>query len=173
MLHGFFILLALTGPPQAAAANPAQAGSHVSLREPLRPLAFLVGSCWTGTFPGGTSTDTHCFEAVFGGMFVRDRHVVRGGKQPYEGETLYAWDPAKQKVTYTYWASDGAISTGTMEARGDTLRFSESYAGNTGGLTLQNVWTVTGSDAFDIVVSQRKDGAWREMWRMAMRRDRR
>ena len=29
------------------------------VRPPLQPFAFLVGSCWTGSFPGGKATDTH------------------------------------------------------------------------------------------------------------------
>ena len=149
----------------------AQAPAPASLSEPLRPLEFLVGSCWTGTFPGGKSTDTHCFEPVFAGTFIRDRHVVRGGKQPYEGETIYGWDPRQKKVIYTYWASDGAISTGSMERVQGGLMFPESYAGDRGGVTMRNVWTITGPDSYDVVVSQLKDGAWREMWRMTMRRE--
>lgn len=160
MLNSLLILLALGGGQQEPG----------SIREPLRPLEFLVGSCWTGTFPGGKATDTHCFESVFGGTFVRDRHVVRGGKGPYEGETLYAWDPKQKRVAYTYWASDGAISTGTMEAGRAEFVFSESYAADGGGLKLRNVWRITGTDTYDVEVSQWKDGGWREMWRMTMRR---
>lgn len=156
-----------------ALAFAAQAPEAPSLREPLRPLQFLVGSCWTGTFPGGKSTDTHCFESVFGGKFVRDRHVVRGGKDPYEGETIYAWDPRQKKVVYTYWASDGGLSTGTMEQVDGGLIFPESYEGDRGGAAMRNVWTITGADTYDVVVSRLKDGSWREMWRMTMRRDQR
>jgi hypothetical protein len=151
-------------------AIAAQAPASGSLSEPLRPLQFLVGSCWTGTFPGAKSTDTHCFEPVYDGKFLRDRHVVRGGKQPYEGETIYAWDPKQKKVTYTYFASDGGVSTGTMETVRGGLVFSESYEGERGGLKMRNLWTVTGPDSYDVVVSQWKDGEWREMWRMNMRR---
>ena len=63
-------------------ASPA-AGGAAEVRAELKPFAFLVGSCWTGTFPNGTSTDTHCFEPVYGGLFIRDRHVVRGARTPY------------------------------------------------------------------------------------------
>jgi hypothetical protein len=132
----------------AAAAQQQAAGS---LREPLRPLEFLVGSCWTGTFPRGTSTDTHCFESVFDGQFVRDRHVVR----------------------YTYWASDGGLSTGTMEPGKGEIVFSESYASETGGMKMRNVWTPTGADSYDVVLAQWKDGEWRDMWRMTMHREKR
>jgi hypothetical protein len=162
MVVGILIVLALAVPQKAGALN-----------EPLRPLQFLVGSCWTGAFPDGKSTDTHCFESVFEGKFVRDRHVVRGGKQPYEGETLYAWDKKQNRVIYTYWASDGAISTGTMEPGDGGITFPESYAAEQGGMNMKmrNVWSITGRDTYDVVVSQWKGGGWREMWRMTMRRD--
>ena len=148
----------------------ALAAQAPAMREPLRPLEFLVGSCWTGTFPGRTATDTHCFESMFGGKFVRDRHVVRGGKEPHEGETVYAWDPRRKQVVYTYWASDGGISTGTMEQVADGLVFPESYEGDGGGVRMRNLWTITGRDSYEVVVSQWKDEGWREMWRMTMRR---
>lgn len=141
------------------------------IREELRPLAFLVGSCWTGTFPDGKATDTHCFEPVFDGQFIRDRHTVRGRTVPYAGETLYAWDPKQKKVIYTYWASDGAISSGAVEAAGPgELVFSEAYAAAGGELTMKNVWTRRGGDAYEVSVSRRQNGDWREMWRMTLRR---
>jgi len=143
-----------------------------ALREPLRPLQFLVGSCWTGTFPDGKKTDTHCFESVFGGHFVRDRHTVRGGATPYEGETIYAWDAKQRKVVYTYWASDGGISTGTMEPDKSEIVFPEAYASDGARTTMKNVWVRRGEDVYDVYVAQWKDGQWREMWRMTMRRDR-
>ena len=161
MLITLFAALLLTAPAQAS----------ISLREQLRPLQLLVGSCWTGTFPGGTSTDTHCFEPVFGGAFVRDRHIVRGGKTPYEGETIYAWDAGRKQVVYTYWASDGGFSTGTMETAEGALVFPESHERDGRIVKMQNVWTITGKDSYDVVVSQWKDGRWAEMWKMTMRRD--
>src|SRR3569623_1224459 len=71
-------------------------------QRPLRPLEFLVGNCWRGTFPGSPQTDEHCFEWVFDRKFVRDRHVVRGG-QPYGGETIYYWDVQQKRVAITNW----------------------------------------------------------------------
>ena len=140
------------------------------VRAELRPLAFLVGSCWAGTFPDGKATDTHCFESLFDGKFIRDRHTVRGGKVPYAGETIYAWDPKQKKVVYTYWASDGGISTGVMEptASGE-LEFPEEYRG-TSQIRLKNVWARRTADTYEVWVAQQKDGAWREMWRMSLRR---
>src|SRR3954453_2757084 len=79
----------------------------------FRRLEFLVGSCWIGTFPDGKATDEHCFEWVYDRMFIRDKHVVRGGP-PYEGESLYRWDPVAKRIAYWYWSSPGLVVTGTL-----------------------------------------------------------
>ena len=144
-----------------------------AVRAPLQPFAFLVGSCWTGTFPDGKRTDTHCFESVYGGHFIRDRHVVKGGK-PYEGETLYAWDATAGKVVFTYWNSDGGISTGSAEPGSGEIVFPEEHALKGGGqMKIRTVWTPKGADAYEVHTTQFKDGEWREMWRMTMRREKR
>lgn len=98
-----------------AAANLAQ--------PPLQPLAALVGHCWSGPAPGNRGTDKHCFESVYGGQHVRDRHVVTvDGQAVYEGEAVYS---AKgQQVIFTYWNSLGGLGTGTADVTGDDWRFS-------------------------------------------------
>src|SRR4051812_49896955 len=80
------VLVALAGMPSAARAQGAR------VNPAFKPLEFLVGSCWTGTFPDGKQTDTHCFEWLYDRHFIRVRHVVRGGP-PYEGESTYRVDP--------------------------------------------------------------------------------
>lgn len=141
-----------------------------AVREPLAPLAFLVGSCWTGTFPDGKATDTHCFESMYDGHFIRDRHIVKGGK-PYQGETIYGWDARAKKIVFTYWNSDGGISTGSAEPAAGEIVFPETHALQGGGqMTIKTVWSKTGTDAYDVYAAQLKDGQWREMWRMTMRR---
>ena len=69
----------------------------------FRPLEFVVGSCWVGTFPDGKATDEHCFEWVYDRKFIRDRHVVRNGEAPYAGEALYGWDPKAKRLAFWYW----------------------------------------------------------------------
>lgn len=145
------------------------------VRAELKPLEFLVGSCWTGAFPGGNVTDTHCFESVYGGQFIRDRHAVRGGR-PYQGETLYAWDAAKKKIVYTYWASSGGVSTGVVEpgAAGE-LVFPEEHSAGKQKRALRNVWTRQGDDAYEVLVWQiyARDPypEKKELWRMKMTRE--
>lgn len=78
----------------------------------LQPWAPLVGHCWSGPLPGNQGTDRHCFENVYGGQHIRDRHVVTvDGKDVYEGETIYS--VKGPQVVFTYWNSLGGFGTGT------------------------------------------------------------
>jgi hypothetical protein len=79
---------------------------------PLQPFSALIGHCWAGPVEG-VGTDTHCFESVFGGQHVRDRHkVVSGGREIYAGETLYS--ARGTQVIFTYWNSLGGLGTGNV-----------------------------------------------------------
>lgn len=78
----------------------------------LQPFAPLVGHCFVGPAPSGQGVDKHCFEAVYGGQHIRDRHVVTvGGKAVYRGESLYS--VRGPQVTFVYWNSLGGVGTGT------------------------------------------------------------
>jgi hypothetical protein len=107
----------------AAAAAPALAPA-------LAPMAPLVGHCWAAELPGG-QRDVHCFEPMFGGRFVRDRHEVSGGGARYLGETVYGVEAGQ--VAYTYWSSDGETMRGTLRGDGARLDFGESVVRGAGG----------------------------------------
>jgi hypothetical protein len=77
------LLMLIVWMPGMALAGPA---AH------FQPQAFLAGSCWKGTFADGKRTDEHCFEWIYGGQFLRDRHTVTGRPAPYGGETIYYFD---------------------------------------------------------------------------------
>lgn len=88
----------------------------------LEPWAIFVGHCWRAELPKDGTTDTHCFEAVYGGQHVRDRHQVqRDGKTVYAGETVYSVEDGA--VSFTYWNSLGGVGRGTAVAEGEQLRF--------------------------------------------------
>jgi uncharacterized protein YndB with AHSA1/START domain len=123
------------------------------LRPELEPLRFLIGHCWRGTFKSG-AVDTHCFEGVFGGRHVRDRHEVTGPEGVYRGETLYSWDSNLKRVEYTYWNSLGGISRGAMAPKGEhALDFgSETYTGADGRKTMiSTMWRRAGADCYESV----------------------
>jgi hypothetical protein len=154
-----------------AALAPASAADS-PLTSQLEPLAFLAGQCWSGPFPGGKATDEHCFEWVYDGRFLRDRHIVRGGENPYRGETLYYWDPAEKAIAYIYFNSDGGVSRGNARADGDTLVFPSERHTLEGGAVREygTTWKREGADRYVAVTSELKDGQWHEAWRVDFRR---
>ena len=141
------------------------------------PLAFLVGGCWRGTFADGKTTDFRCVEPVFGGKFLRERHVVgRPGRDDYHGEALYHWDAKDQKIRYTYWNSSGGVSTGTMEVEGTHRVFpAESYKGPDGRMReFRTSWHVISDAAWVMVTEERRPGhmqEWTEAWRVSFERE--
>jgi uncharacterized protein YndB with AHSA1/START domain len=138
----------------AANASPAQA-----LATPqLQPMAFLAGHCWEGRFADG-KVDTHCFESVYGGRFIRDRHEVKGGAAPYAGETLYGWNAQAGRVEYTYWNTSGGISRGGMVPRGQVLDFGdETYRGRDGReIRIATQWQRIGDNSYEARVTSAAD----------------
>lgn len=134
------------------AASLSAADEPPALRQELEPLAFLVGHCWRGSFASG-ETDTHCFEPVYDGQHVRDRHEVAGPDGIYRGETLYSRDG--ETVTFTYWNSLGGVSRGAMRPLGDRLDFGDETYRDPGGreIALSTHWRRIGDDAFEAVTS--------------------
>jgi len=115
------ILAAAAGAAPPAMAQPA-----------LQSWQAFVGHCWSGPAPGGKAVDVHCFEAVYGGQHVRDRHEVKvGDKTVYAGETLYSVEGGA--VTLTYWNSLGGIGRGRATANGAELTFSGEMRGTPNG----------------------------------------
>jgi len=95
-------MLALMAILAAAASTPAG-------QPALQPWSYLVGHCWVGDAPGGAGQDKHCFESVYGGQHVRDRHVVTvGGRDVYAGESIYS---AKGQAVFANpeWRCSGTI----------------------------------------------------------------
>jgi len=130
-----------------------------ALRQGLEPLGFLVGHCWRGRFPGSGEEDTHCFESVYGGQHVRDRHEVTGGRGVYRGESIYSVEGAAGGVGYTYWNSLGGVSRGSMRAEPDRLNFGdEIYVGADGRrIAIATHWRRIGEDAYEAVSASAQD----------------
>lgn len=138
----------------------------------FRPFEFLVGDCWVGTFPDGKQTDEHCFEWVYDRKFIRDRHVVRNGKEPYAGETIYGWDSKAKRLAFWYFNSEGDVMVGTVEYRPDSIVFPTQYETDKGTVELRATWTRTGPDGYRVAQSQRAGEAWKPLWAMELKRKR-
>jgi len=157
------VLLAVAAVPVAGAA-PVEA---------LKPMAFLAGHCWKGSFaPDNKQTDEHCFAWLYDGKALRDTHTVRApGRPDYVGETTYYWDPAAKRVQYVYLENLGGISRGSMEPAADGLVFPPTQYLNEGeAMTYRVKWTRVSDDAYEAwSEAQAKDG-WSTMFRMVLRR---
>lgn len=139
------------------------------VRAELEPLAFLVGSCWRGSFPNSAATDTHCFTAIYGGAFIRDVHVVEGAPQPYSGETLYRWDAGERRIRFDYYASDGAHTAGVAVLGGNGLSFPETRRTASGGeMRINTVWSRDGADAYRVRSTIFEGETRRELLNMRM-----
>ena len=96
----------------------ASAATHPA---PLTPLQDFVGQCWISVIGEGT-TDRHCFEPLYGGAHLRDRHaVMRSGKTLYAGETVYSAEGSR--ISFTYWNSLGGVGRGEATTQNGVLTF--------------------------------------------------
>ena len=87
----------------------------------LSAFKQLIGACWRAEFSVNVQ-DTHCFEALYGGAHVRDRHEVQdGGKTVYAGDTTYSADGPD--LIFVYVNSLGGVGRGKVHAGGVMLRF--------------------------------------------------
>ena len=102
---------------------PLLAATAAGFAQPLlEPWSTLADHCWSGPAPGKKGTDTHCFESLYGGQHIRDRHSVTvEGRVVYAGETIYS--VAGPKVIFTYWNSLGGLGTGEARVDGSTWTF--------------------------------------------------
>jgi hypothetical protein len=144
-------------------------GAQAPAPRPFAPLAFLVGHCWIGTFPGGKQTDEHCYDWMFDQKFIRDRHVVRGG-DPYQGETIYSWNTDDHRITFSYYSSAGDVMTGAVENTPTGLVFPSSVKTKTGTTEIKSIWTRPTEDSYHVWVGQRSDSSWTVMWTMDFKR---
>jgi hypothetical protein len=155
-----------------AASATWTAGARAEPADALKPMAFLAGHCWKGTFPDGRGTDEHCFEWRLGGRALRDTHTVRApGKPDYVGETTYYVDPATHRAAFLYVENLGGISRGAMQGTPTGLAFTDAtYADDSGAMTYRATWTRKGDDAYEAwSEAQGKDG-WQTMFKLLMRR---
>lgn len=147
----------------------------IALGEPidaLKPMAFLAGHCWKGTFPDGKRTDEHCFSWVFDGKALRDVHTVRTpGQADYVGETVYYWDPTARRVEFLYVENTGGVSKGTMQASEDVLAFPPTqYAAPGQALVYRARWTPMGDGAYEAFSEAQTPDGWKTMFRVVLRR---
>jgi hypothetical protein len=116
----------------------------------LSALKPFVGGCWRAAF-SATVADTHCFQGVYDGAHVRDRHEVReGGKTIYAGETIYSADGPQ--VVFTYFNSLGGVGHGKLSTEGGRTRFTGTMrASPDKGLEpIDSEWRLVDADHYEV-----------------------
>lgn len=134
------MIIALLAAATAGAAQP----PSVSI------LERFVGSCWAADFTP-TLRDTHCFENVYGGEHIRDRHeVTENGKTVYAGETIYSNDGPS--AVFTYINSMGGVGRGTFNLDGVAIRFQGSMRGSPHAAPqpIDSKWRVIDPDHYEV-----------------------
>lgn len=113
------LLLAFTVPAMAAEQGGDASG--------LKLFDRLVGRCFSAVV-GPNAADRHCFEAVYGGKHVRDRHrVAVDGKVVYAGETLYS--RSGEEIVFTYINTLGGVGHGKANATATGIAFTGMMRG--------------------------------------------
>lgn len=150
--------------------------AHAQPESDTNPLQshfdFFIGSCWSGTFSDGLSTDVQCFRSVYDGKFVRSNHLVEGQLGPYGGETIFSWDPDEATIFYTYWDTSGGVSRGSMIPEESGLRAPDETYQSTEGETvvISSRWTITGEDSWKQVVQQVSGETAETLWAIKYQR---
>lgn len=110
----------------------------------------LLGACWRTDF-SATVSDTHCFESMYGGAHVRDRHEVRdGAKTVYAGETIYSVDGPD--LVFTYFNSLGGVGIGKVGASEKMLGFTGTMraAPDRPEEQIDSEWRLTDADHYEV-----------------------
>jgi hypothetical protein len=137
----------------------------LALAEPqsaFKPLAFLAGHCWKGTFPGGKQSDEHCFSWVYEGKFLRDVHTLRSPGQPDAmGESIYVFDSLNQRLEYLYIESDGGFARGEVATDSEALVFPDTALIQNGQKQVYRArWTRSGAHAYEVATEFKTNEGW-------------
>ncbi|MEZ5485551.1 MAG: hypothetical protein R3F01_10395 [Lysobacteraceae bacterium] len=137
------------------------------------PLAFLVGHCWRGSFPDGSS-DIQCYDRLYDGRFLRSTHHITGKDGgSYGGMTVFSWDGEQQRLRFHYFTSTGAVSEGHFAGGDDGILIPERHVEADGKVTeLETRYTVIDAQAYRVSTRQQKagDAVWSTLLDVVYRR---
>lgn len=102
--------------------SAAALGQSPAAVDPLAPVAWLAGGTWKAEAPnpaGGANTKIEQrMERELNGKAIRFATTFNGVTQ-YEG--FFAWDAAKQQITFAYPSADGDLTNGVATATPDGI----------------------------------------------------
>lgn len=121
------------------------------------PLEQLSGACWVADVPSEgeapAAQNIHCFEKMFGGQFVRDRHeFISDGVDPIVGESVYARDEVGLKITN--YSELGSIE----QARADVTESGELVFQVS--KKIRSILQVIDENSYELRQEERKGGRW-------------
>ena len=168
----FAAAIAATAIALSSFAAAARASGDVEPIDALKPLAFLAGHCWKGTFADGKRTDEHCFAWMYGGRMLRDTHIVRApGKPDAVGESTYYLNSAANHVEFLYVENGGGFSRGTVESLPEALIFPDTQFISDGeALVYRARWAPQGGDAYEAWSEAQTADGWQTMFKLVMKR---
>jgi hypothetical protein len=157
-----FALFLLVAAPCAAESSDGLA--------PFGWLRQLVGACWKGERPDGIATDTQCYEAQFAHFLRGTIEIHAGETDKLRGDSVWGWDPKRQRMMLTTWASTGTISSSEAYFEGDVIRFPLLRREGSIAPETRRSWRRIDADSFSVQVERNEAGEWREMERVIYRR---
>ncbi len=140
--------------------------SYGEVDSPLAPLAGLTAHEWDAQLPNSPDGKTVSIHARFTwsenrqAIRISNQFVVDGKPRPYI-DGLYAWNPEKKAIVFTYVGAEGDLSEGTVTQENGVLvhNFREIHAAD--GKVEDYVARVTphGDDGWENAIFTRKGDA--------------
>ena len=133
----------------------------------------LAGSCWQGDHPGGAMRDRQCYSTQFG-RFLRGTIELSAqqaeGAGAHKGDSVFAWDPARERLLFYFWGSDGqhGVSEGYYEGGDLVFPAAPASAGQAPGR--RTVWRRIDEDSYRVTVQTAADGNWSDRLQVVYRR---
>ncbi len=136
--------------------------------KPLNPnlevFVPVLGKVFKGEMGNSTPEqpvhDVVMYERALNGTAVRSFHSINDGA--YGGETLVRWDDEAGKLVFHYFTTEGFMTTGHMEVKGDELHSWEKVVdpAKAGGVTEVRAVSTISAERITVKSEYRKDGEW-------------
>jgi hypothetical protein len=131
-------------------------------------LADLAGSCWKGLTQDGKMQDTQCYGMQYGkflrGTIQLNNQGDASGKPPYEGDSVWAWDPQKKRISFYYWSSAGTFGVSEGFIEGELVRFPDPPKVNAKEPPTRSTWSRLDENSYKVIREKRLKGAWKETY---------
>ena len=159
----------------ALALLMAGAGSAQSQTADFRWLAGLAGACWSGVFPDGKTRHTQCYRMQFD-RFLRGSaslSIEQNGvsRLQFEGDSVFAADPANASIVYYIWGSDGSHRQLSAHFSGDEILFPVPSRKAPHEIAYRSVWRRVSDNAFEVRRERPAAGGWSVELTVMYRRD--